>query len=118
MFYFGITHAISFFSYTLLLNSGAVFSVLNFIILCEAFTGGCVTTAFIATFYTTCKTGSMYALLWALHEVSGMFFTGISGVTADSIGWNYYFGLVPLFYIIIVIILCLRRHDTAVALYS
>ncbi|MDR2781195.1 MAG: MFS transporter [Holosporaceae bacterium] len=102
MFYFGITHAISFFSYTILLKRGAVLPELCLIILCEAFTGGCVTTVFLAIFYAACKTGSMYALLWAIHEVSGIFFMGISGIIVDCVGWNNYFWLIPLTYMIII----------------
>jgi PAT family beta-lactamase induction signal transducer AmpG len=109
MICFAAAHAISFFSYTVLLNVGTVLSVLNLIIACEAFTGGCVTTAFIATFYTVCKTGSMYALLWGLHEVSGIFFTSIAGIAADSIGWDYYFKFIPVFYLIIMLSLSIFR---------
>jgi PAT family beta-lactamase induction signal transducer AmpG len=104
--YFGAAHALSFSFYTILLNTGTVPSILNSIILFEAFTGGCVTTAFVATFYTACKTGSMYALLWALHEASGIFFMGISGIVVDNIGWNNYFRLIPLIYLILMLCWC------------
>jgi PAT family beta-lactamase induction signal transducer AmpG len=101
MFYFGVSHAVSFFCYTILLNGGAISSLLYLVISFEAFTGGCVTTAFVATFYITCRTGAMYALLWALHEISGIFFMGISGVMVDHMGWNGYFQLIPLTYLIV-----------------
>jgi uncharacterized membrane protein len=106
MICFGVCHAASFFSYTMLLKAGAAPQILSVIIFCEAFTGGCVTTAFLTFIYTTCKTGSIYALLWALHEVSGIFFMSISGVVADKIGWNLYFMLVPLGYVMILTGLC------------
>ncbi|MDR1236272.1 MAG: MFS transporter, partial [Holosporaceae bacterium] len=105
MFYFGVAHAISFFFYVILLHTGTVLPILDFVIACEAFSGGCATTAFIATFYSMCKTGSMYALFWAIHETGGVFFGGISGVISDCIGWSLYFSLIPLIYLSVILYL-------------
>jgi PAT family beta-lactamase induction signal transducer AmpG len=101
---FSIMHAICFGNYASFLKNGADILTLNFLTVCEAFTGGCVTTAFVALFYVTCKTGSMYALFWALHEISGIFFMGISGIVVDKIGWKYFFQFVPGFYLIILLL--------------
>jgi PAT family beta-lactamase induction signal transducer AmpG len=105
MIYFGGSHAISFFPYLIFTKIGANSSCLSLIILSEAFTGGCVTSAFLAFLYAKCKTGSLYALLWAFHEISGIFFMGISGIIADEVGWRLYFTLVPLVYAIVLAIL-------------
>ncbi|MDR2646240.1 MAG: MFS transporter [Holosporaceae bacterium] len=105
MIYFGNGHAISFFSYLIFTKIGANVSFLSLVILGEAFTGGCVTSAFLAFLYTKCKTGSLYALLWAFHEMNGIFFMGISGIIADGVGWRLYFTLVPVIYSIVLAIL-------------
>jgi PAT family beta-lactamase induction signal transducer AmpG len=105
MIYFGLLHAISFSSYMLLVKIGAISWSLWFITFCEAFTGGCVTTAFLSFLYTICKTGSLYAFLWALHDLGGMFFMGVSGALVDKIGWSSYFTLIPSAYVIILMIL-------------
>jgi PAT family beta-lactamase induction signal transducer AmpG len=110
LFRFSAIHAICFVNYASFLKTGADFLSLNFLTIWEAFTGGCVTTAFVATFYTTCKTGSMYALLWALHEVSGIFFMGISGIVVDKIGWQYYFQLIPGVYLVTFTLWVHRRN--------
>ncbi|MDR2724305.1 MAG: MFS transporter [Holosporaceae bacterium] len=111
MFYFGICHAISFFSYLIFIKTGAVFLSLGLVTLYEAFTGGCVTTAFLAFLYTKCKTGSLYALFWALHEISGILFMGSSGIIVDSVGWKLYFILISLIYMTILggLYIILRR---------
>jgi PAT family beta-lactamase induction signal transducer AmpG len=105
MIYFGVCHAISFLCYLIFEKTGAVSWCLCLVILYEAFTGGCVSTAFLAFLYDKCKTGSLYALLWALHETSGIFFMGISGVVADGIGWRLYFILIPFVYMIMLVML-------------
>ncbi|MDR0753345.1 MAG: MFS transporter, partial [Holosporaceae bacterium] len=96
--FFGGGHAISFFPYLIFTKIKASSSCLNLIIFGEAFTGGCVTSAFLAFFYAKCKTGSLYSLLWAFHEINGIFLMGISGIIADGVGWRLYFTLVPLVY--------------------
>jgi PAT family beta-lactamase induction signal transducer AmpG len=116
MIYFGLCHAVSFLFYLILVKIGAAPQILGFIIFCEAFTGGSVTSAFITFIYTICKTGSMYALFWALHEISGIFFMSISGIIVDFIGWNSYFILVPFFYIIVLVVL--QRHDRILSGFS
>jgi PAT family beta-lactamase induction signal transducer AmpG len=110
LFCFGIFHAISFFPYLIFVKTGAVSWNLSLTILYEAFTGGCVTTAFLAFLYTKCKTGSLYAILWALHEISGIFFMGCSGMIADSIGWKTYFTLVPLIYLVALVVLYVMQR--------
>jgi hypothetical protein len=49
----------------------------------------------LAFLYDLCKTGTQYALLWAFHELGGMFFMSISGFVAESLGWVGYFSVVP-----------------------
>ena len=105
LFYFGICHVISFFFYLIFIKIGAIGWWLSLTVAYESFTGGCVTTAFLAFLYTKCKTGVLYALLWALHEISGMFFMGCSGVVVDSIGWKTYFTLVPSIYVAVLTVL-------------
>ncbi|MDR2107772.1 MAG: MFS transporter [Holosporaceae bacterium] len=95
---FGVCHAMSFFSYLTLVKFGAVPRILATVIFFEAFTGGCVTVAFLTFLYGICKSGSLYALMWALHEAGGMFFMGISGIIADCMEWGTYFMLVSLMY--------------------
>jgi PAT family beta-lactamase induction signal transducer AmpG len=114
MIYCGLGHAASFFLYVLLAKTGAVPQILWFVIFCEALTGGSVTSAFIAFIYTICQTGSMYALCWALHEISGIFFMSISGIVVDNIGWSLYFMLVSLFYTAVLIVLRRRHKNLAV----
>ncbi|MDR0556154.1 MAG: MFS transporter [Holosporaceae bacterium] len=107
---FGCCHAVTFSMYLILLESGASPSVLTWIISCEALTGGCVTTVFLAFIYATCQTGSMYALLWALHDISGMLFMGVSGILADGVGWGYFFLGVSFSYIIGLLCLFFFTH--------
>jgi PAT family beta-lactamase induction signal transducer AmpG len=120
MIYFGSCHAISFFPYLIFTKVGADPYCLNLVILCEAFTGGCVTSAFLTFLYTRCKTGSLYALLWAFHEVNGIFIMGISGIIADRVGWRLYFTLVPLVYGVVLVILWVmqRRISDGIDSYS
>ncbi|MDR0677549.1 MAG: MFS transporter [Holosporaceae bacterium] len=106
---FGTCHAVSFFPYLFLLYQPNI-GVLRWIILFEAFTGGCVTTAFLTFIYNTCRTGSLYAFLWAFHDFTGMFFMGISGFISDKIGWNLYFSLIPSSYIITLIFYTFSRN--------
>ncbi|MDR2158189.1 MAG: MFS transporter [Holosporaceae bacterium] len=108
MVYFGIFHALSFFSYMLLVKFGAFAPILYAITLFEAFSGGCVTTAFLAFLYGICKTGSSYALMWALHEIGGIFFMSVSGIIVDYVGWSRYFTFVPCLYIAIILLLFWR----------
>jgi PAT family beta-lactamase induction signal transducer AmpG len=95
MIILGLAHGVSFFSYTLLTVYGHNTTALCYVILLEGITGGSVTAAFLAFIYSLCKIGSQYALLWAFHELGGMFFMSISGFVADSLGWVCYFSAVP-----------------------
>ncbi len=91
-----VVHAISFLSYLLLLEFGKDLSILTFIITLEALSGGAVTSCFIAFFYTTASNLTIYAILWALHELSGLIFMSISGIATNLLGWWNFFCLVPI----------------------
>lgn len=110
MFIFALLHGCSFLGYLFLINFGHDINVLTWIILLEAITGGCVTASFLAFLYGICKTGTLYGLLWALHEIFGMFFMSLSGVIADQLGWRLFFCMVPLLFIPSLILL-LRTQE-------
>lgn len=89
-------HAVSFCAYLLLAELGKNNSVLTLIITFEALTGGAVTSCFIAFFYTIASDLTIYAILWALHELSGLIFMSVSGIFANFLGWRLFFCLVPM----------------------
>jgi len=89
-------HAISFLAYLLLNEFGKDNSILIFIITFEALSGGAVTSCFIAFFYTIAADLTIYAVLWALYEFSGLIFMSISGIFANLLGWRLFFCLVPM----------------------
>ncbi|MDR1551694.1 MAG: MFS transporter [Holosporaceae bacterium] len=111
MVIFGVLHALSFFLYSLFLKIGAETRLLWLTISYEALTGGCVTTAFITFFYETCRTGAMYALLWAVHDVSGTFFRGISGILVDAMGWKMFFTVIPAAYCAVLAIVAVYSNQ-------
>lgn len=81
--------------YLLLLKNGASKEILTMLVACEALTGGFITTAFISFFYKITADGTTFALLWAIHEFSGMIFSSISGIFVSNFGWNVFFAVVP-----------------------
>lgn len=89
-------HATSFFAYLLLAELGKDNSILTLIITFEALSGGAVTSCFIAFFYTIAADLTIYAVLWALYELSGLIFMAISGIFANFFGWRLFFCLVPM----------------------
>jgi len=89
-------HAISFLAYLLLNEFGKDNSILIFIITFEALSGGAVTSCFIAFFYTIAADLTIYAILWALYEFSGLIFMSVSGIFATCVGWRLFFCLVPM----------------------
>ncbi len=89
-------HAVSFFSYLFLAELGKNNSILTFIITFEALSGGAVTSCFIAFFYTIASDLTIYAVLWAMYEFSGLIFMSISGIFANFLGWRLFFCLVPM----------------------
>jgi len=89
-------HAISFLAYLLLNEFGKDNSILIFIITFEALSGGAVTSCFIAFFYTIAADLTIYAILWALYEFSGLIFMSVSGIFATCVGWRLLFCLVPM----------------------
>ena len=89
-------HAVSFLSYLLLAEFGKDNSVLTFITTIEALSGGAVTSCFLAFFYTIASDLTIYAVLWALHELSGLIFMSVSGIFANLLGWKLFFCLVPM----------------------
>ena len=89
-------HATSFFVYLLLAEFGKDNSILTLIITFEALSGGAVTSCFIAFFYTIAADLTIYAVLWALYELSGLIFMAISGIFANFFGWRLFFCLIPL----------------------
>lgn len=89
-------HAISFLAYLLLNEFGKDNSILIFIITFEALSGGAVTSCFIAFFYTIAADLTIYAILWAVYEFSGLIFMSVSGIFANLLGWRLFFCLVPM----------------------
>ncbi len=89
-------HAMSFLTYLLLSEFGKDNSILTFIITLEALSGGAVTSCFIAFFYTIAADLTIYAVLWALYEFSGLIFMSVSGIFANFLGWRLFFCLVPM----------------------
>lgn len=89
-------HAMSFLAYLLLTTFGKENYILTTIITFEALSGGAVTACFIAFFYTIASNLTIYAILWALHEFSGLIFMSISGVFVDFLGWRPFFCFVSL----------------------
>ena len=89
-------HAMSFFAYLLLIVFGKDNSILTFITTIEALSGGAVTSCFIAFFYTIAADLTIYAVLWALYEFSGLMFMSVSGIFAHLVGWRLFFCFVPM----------------------
>ena len=96
MFFAILIHMISLFSYLFLYYHGHDIEVLQLVIFLEGVSGGAVTTAFIAFLYELCKNGSQYAIMWAIHEVSGFVFRFFSGLTVDKVGWLPFLTVTPL----------------------
>lgn len=88
-------HATSFLAYLLLVEFGKDNFILTFITTIEAFSGGAVTACFIAFFYTIAADLTIYAVLWALYEFSGLIFMSVSGIFAHFLGWKLFFCFVP-----------------------
>ncbi len=89
-------HATSFLAYLLLTEFGKNNSFLTWIITFEALSGGAVTSCFIAFFYTIAADLTIYAVLWALYELSGLIFMSVSGIFANFLGWRLFFCFVPM----------------------
>jgi len=96
MMYLSFAHMISLFSYLALNVCGNNSNILCGVVFFEGITGGAVSAAFLAFLYDLCKNGSQYALLWAIHEIGGMFFRFTSGFFADAVSWTWFFIIVPL----------------------
>lgn len=88
-------HAISFFAYLVLTVFGKENYLLTLIITLEALSGGAVTSCFIAFFYTIASDLTIYAVLWALHELFGLIFMSVSGIFVNVLGWRLFFCFVP-----------------------
>jgi PAT family beta-lactamase induction signal transducer AmpG len=103
MFYSGLFHAISCFSYVLLAKSGHDLALLYGTVFIESTSGGAVATAFIAFLYTLCNrnyyAATQYALLWAFYDLSGMICRTFSGLIADLLGWIKFFAFMPLTFV-------------------
>ena len=102
-------HAVSFLAYLLLAELGKSNSILTVIITLEALSGGAVTSCFIAFFYTIASDLTIYAVLWAIHEFSGLIFMSISGIFANFLGWRLFFCFVPMMIIPNLIVLMKMR---------
>lgn len=96
MFLVGVAHMLALFSHVLLAIFGNNLSALAIISFFDGITGGAVTTAFVAFLYGVSKSGTAYALSWAIHGCAGMIFMALSGIIADHISWQMYFSLIPL----------------------
>lgn len=93
----GVAHMLSMLSYVPLALFGNNLRILTLVSVCDGFTGGAVTTAFIAFLYSVSRNGTLYALFWAIHGCSGMLFMMLSGFIADNVPWLVYFSVVPFF---------------------
>ena len=89
-------HAVSFLAYLLLTEFGKENTLLTMIITLEALSGGAVTACFLGFFYTIVADLTIYAILWALYEFSGLIFMSVSGIFANLLGWKLFFCLVPM----------------------
>ena len=89
-------HQVSFFAYLFLAELGKDNFILTLIITFEALSGGAVTSCFIAFFYTIASDLTIYAILWAVHEFSGLIFMSISGILVNFLDWRLFFCLVPM----------------------
>ncbi|MBR1734647.1 MAG: MFS transporter [Alphaproteobacteria bacterium] len=96
MMIISMMHMCFLFSYIILNYVGNDTNILCAIIFLEGVSGGAVSAAFIAFLYENCRNGSQYALLWAIHELSGTVFRFLSGFLADQFSWNTFFILTPL----------------------
>jgi PAT family beta-lactamase induction signal transducer AmpG len=96
MLYLSFAHMLVLFFYLTLCVAGPDSRVLCGVIFLEGITRGGITAAFLAFIYNICKNGSQYALVWAMHEIGGIFFLSISGVMVDAIGWIPFFITAPL----------------------
>lgn len=112
MMWLGAAHACVFLLYRLQVNFPHNSILLSLIISAEGLTGGAVTAAFLAFIYTISSSGSLYALLWAIHECSMIFFTSISGIIAQHIGWENFFLITPILFAPNLLILRLRKTSS------
>jgi PAT family beta-lactamase induction signal transducer AmpG len=96
MLYFGLVHMQFLLLYLVLYFLGHNTNALGCVIFFEGMTEGAVAALFLAFLYDICETGSQYAIVWAIHEIGGMFFRSISGILVDIVGWPLFFTLLPL----------------------
>lgn len=96
MFFTLLMHMIFLFSYLLLCAYGNDITILRCVVFLEGISGGAISTAFIAFLYMLCKTGSQYAIFWAVHELGGMILRLLSGICVDSFGWPIFFTITPI----------------------
>lgn len=116
MFYMGILHACSAFTYVVLSQAGHNIHMLYFSVFIENTTCGAMSTAFLAFLYTLCYTGypaTQYALLWALHEIGGIAGSLMSGFIVEAIGWTYFFYFVPVVFLpsLVLIFVIIQKKD-------
>ena len=110
MLWAAIVHSLMGFVMLTLVYNGSNESYLYLVIICEMLTGSAMSTCFLAFLYSLCKTGSpttQYALLWAAHNVVGIFIRLFSGLYSDIVGWKVFFSTIPLTFIPGIVILCI-----------
>jgi hypothetical protein len=102
----------------LLAELGKNNTILTLIITLEALSGGAVTSCFIAFFYTIASDLTIYAVLWAIHEFSGLIFMSVSGIFANFLGWRLFFCFVPMLIIPNLMVLNRIRLARASSIFS
>lgn len=98
LLYFGALQAISTLGFALL-QWDQSFALLSGIIAIENFTTGLGTTVFSAYLFSATHqsfSASQYALFTSLMRIPSILLAGQSGVLAQSLGWNAFFGLCTL----------------------
>jgi PAT family beta-lactamase induction signal transducer AmpG len=105
MLYLGLMHMQTLFFYLALCIAGSNPYILCSVTFFEGMTRGGITAAFLTFLYNICKNCSQYALVWAVHEISGILFLSISGIIVDAIGWRLFFTIAPLVFIPSLIVL-------------
>ncbi len=115
MFCFAIIHGIScYLCYILLAVIENNLLMLYLSVFIEHGANGAIATAFVAFLYCISDkkyVATQYALLWAFYGISSMFFRSISGILADSLGWMYFFFIIPFTFIPSLLILYSLKKD-------
>ena len=94
LFFSGLIHTLTHFSYFLIIVFGYNLTSLYFITIIEAFTGGITMSAYIAYITSLCKgqyTGTQYAVFFSVVGASRVILPSLSGYIVEYSNWSFFF---------------------------